>query len=658
MKSDIQYLQGLYSAMFVDIEVYFPHLQVDCRRDVSRLLSLIDQRGLPYLMVDLPAFGKHLDMCLANGSLTRSEIAGFRPFRKGGVIPRLFKGLLLRIFDENGVLRVDYDPVAIRFCRQLCLMAKKYKMACSDSSTWEHVHEFFTIDHEVRPPSLNWDEDELRTDNLRNLHIGDSYNYRPAPLFDNISDINRSDESPSTIGADLADAIQRTADACIATFGGFSATEWRTKHGPGAVSDQRRTSFKYDFPNWPAKLERAFPQSELAFANYGFWIDFLNSQEAHVALSAHEPPSKLIAVPKTLKGPRLIAAEPVSHQWCQQSIRDYLTVQMRKSPLERCIMIHDQRPNQRLAFEASHTQSHATIDLSAASDRISCWLVERIFRANSSLLEALHATRTRWIVNTIDKKSPNFHKIRKFSCMGSACTFPVQSVIFAILTIGTILHVRNIPVTLASVRRISREVQVYGDDIICPIDCWEVLLGTLSGLGLKVNRTKTFGTGKFRESCGVDAYDGYDVTPTYSITRPEVSRPGSISSLVDTHNNFLIKGYERTAEYLKSTVTGIRNFRIPDVPIGSGTFGWWSFNGFEPSGFKTRWNDDLQRTEVQVDSLTTRSNKRPVEGGGQMLQYFTEVQPVDFIQGDRIGVSDRSSSSIRRRWESLDHLKA
>jgi len=658
MKSDIQYLQGLYSAMFFDIAVYFPHLQVDCRRDASRLLSLIDQRGLPFLMVDLPAFGKHLDRCMADGSLTTSGIAGFRPYRSGGVIPRLFKGLLLQIFDDNGVLRIDYDPAAIRFSRQLCLMAKKYKIACSDSRTWEHVHEFFKIDHEVRSSSLNWDEDELRTDSLRNLHIGDSYSCRPAPLFDHITDIDRSRGSFSTSDSSLADTVQRTADACVSVFGGFNPSEWRSKHGPGAVSDQRRTSFKYDFPTWSAKLEGTFPSDELAFANFSFWVDFLSGQGSSSSLSENEPPSRLIAVPKTLKGPRLIASEPVSHQWCQQSIRDFLTVQMRKSPLGDCIMIHDQKPNQRLALEASHTGSHATIDLSSASDRISCWLVERIFRANSSLLSALHASRTRWIANAIDKKSPAFHKIRKFSCMGSACTFPVQSVIFAILAISTILHRRNIPISIRNIRQASKEVQVYGDDIIVPIDCWEVLQGLLGDLGLEVNRAKTYGNGKFRESCGVDAYDGHDVSATYSITFPEVSRPESMISLVDTHNNFLTKGYWRTAEYLKSTVEGVRNYRIPSVPIGSGCFGWWSFDGFEPAGFKTRWNEDYHRMEVQVDKLYAKSIRLPNESGGQLLQYFTEALPVAYILGDRIGTADRPTLSIKRRWEPKSLLES
>lgn len=61
MKSYVQYLQGLYLAMLDDIAEYIPSLRRDCERDSSRLLSLVESRGLPFLMMDLPDMGKHID---------------------------------------------------------------------------------------------------------------------------------------------------------------------------------------------------------------------------------------------------------------------------------------------------------------------------------------------------------------------------------------------------------------------------------------------------------------------------------------------------------------------------------------------------------------------------------------------------------------------
>ncbi|DAD49986.1 RNA-directed RNA polymerase [ssRNA phage Gerhypos.2_28] len=655
MKSYVLYLQGLYSAMLSDIAERFPSLRKDCERDASRLLSLVKSRGLPFLMIDLPDAGKHFDRALSNGRLTKSGIAASRPYRSGVVIPRLFKGLLLRVFDEFGVLRADSDVAAIQALRQLYYGAKKVKVSCDDSRTWEHVHEFFETDRKVRSPSLNWDEDELRIDAIRGLHFGDPCGIDPAPLF-GICDSRFTDieESLADISYGAFDAAQRVADIVSATLGTFEGHEWRAKHGPGAVADQRHTQFKYDFPCWPAKLQNVFPMAEYGFSNLGFWADFLTSGESHNLFSEHEPPSRLIAVPKTLKGPRLIASEPVSHQWCQQIIKDYLTSRLANTPIFQTIHFRDQTENQEFAKRASHTQSHVTVDLSSASDRISCWVVERLFRRIPSLVEALHASRTRWISNEIDKNSPRFHKLRKFSCMGSACTFPVQSYLFSTLAVASVLYSRKLPVTLWSVRSISREVRVFGDDIIIPVDGWETLQGLLGHLGLKVNLQKTYDTGKFRESCGLDAYDGNDVTPTYSMTYPGVSRPESIASCVATHNNFVKRRWYRTAQFVKSRVDSLKRFRFANVPIGSGAFGWfdhmWEGNGH----LESRWNAHLHRVEYRRDALSVRSRRCLPKSDSLLLQFFTVArEPVEFLLGERLGVAERPSISIRRRWEPI-----
>jgi len=654
MKSYVLYLQGLYAALLSEVTEYYPSLRRDSERDLSRLLSYVDARGLSFLMIDLPDAGKHFDKCLSAGLLTRSGLPCQRAYRSKGVIPRLFKGLLQRVFHEDGVLRVDADVAAIRFLRQLYYAAKKVKVSCDDSRTWEHVREYFEIDQEVRLGTLDWDSDELRTDDLGSLHIGDYDSRSSAPLFHDRGFSDREgSESLSSLWPGFDEVVQRTADIVASTIGGFNPSDWRAKHGPGAVADQRHTSFKYDFPNWPAKLEGFFPMSEFGFANFDHWVEFSRSGEVDELFKAHEPPSKLIAVPKTLKGPRLIASEPVAHQWCQQMVKDFLTTRLASSPIASTIHFRDQRFNQRLAQRASHSQSHATIDLSAASDRLSCWLVERIFRRNPSLVTAFHAARTRWVANTIDKKSPQFHRLRKFSCMGSACTFPVQSYVFSILAVASVLYVRGYTPSIKSIRRIAREVQVFGDDIIIPIDSWEVLQGLLGYLGLKVNHNKTFGIGKFRESCGVDAYDGHDVTPTYSATYPDVSRPESIISLVATHNNFIQRGYYGVAKYVKSTVDALKRFSLPHLPIDSGAFGWYDPFYIGNHHLRKRWNPTLQRVEYLMDTACAGSRRLPVERTSALLQYFSEVRPVPFIQGDRIGVAQRPTLHLKRRWETI-----
>nr|UJQ85192.1 MAG: putative replicase protein [Leviviridae sp.] len=660
MKSYVTFLKGLYTALLSDVQLQYPTLQRDCFRDLSRLLSLVDSRGLPFLMVDLPKMGKHFDKCLSQGQLTRSSEAGQRPYKKGVVIPRLFKGLLRSVFDDFGVLCDHPDPQVIKILRQLYYGAKKVTVACDDSITWEHVNEFFRTDQECRSPSLSWDEDDIRREDFQHHDLRDALSCLrpPVPQLDLFDRQGTGAPSPE-IGAAELDAVQWTADLVASTLGRFKPSDWRAKHGPGAVADQDRTQFKYEFPSWPAKLSNVFPQAEFGFANYGCWADYAN-QQSFVGFSAHEPPSKLISVPKTLSGPRLIASEPVAHQWCQQAVKDFLVGSLWRTPLGSAVHFRDQTPNQRLAREASHTQSHVTVDLSSASDRLSCWVVERIFRRNSSLLEALHATRTRWVVNTIDRKSPKYHVLKKFACMGSACTFPVQSYVFAIACTAAVLFVRQLPRTIRGCREAAREVLVFGDDMIVPIDCWGTLRGILGYLGLEVNCNKTFDTGKFRESCGVDAYDGHDVTPTYTATYPELSRPESVVSVIDTHNNFVSQGYCRVADYLKSTVLKYKRLRFPEVPIGSGVLGWFSPLGWSVDHLQSRWNAHLQRREYRSHTAYAVSARVPVENDSSLLQFFTEAVSdsarfadrfVPLI-GDRIGIAMRPKLRLQPRWES------
>jgi len=656
MKSYVDHLQGLYAATFSDVAEHYPSLRLDCERDVSRLLSLVKQRGLSFFMIDLPAAGKHFDRCLSTGLLTRFGMPGFRPFKRGSAIPRLFKGMLLRVFDINGVLRVDADVQVIRHLRQLFYGAKKVKVACTDSRTWEHVHEFFAIDQEVRSSTLDWGDDDLRLDSLRFCHFGNRVSVLPTPLFPH--DASHEDRESLSIDGryDLFDAVQRTADIVATTLGRFDPYEWRTKHGPGAVADQRRTQFKYDFPTWPAKLESVFPAADFAFANYAAAAAASRGNGSRVQLSLSEKPSRLIAVPKTLKGPRLIASEPVAHQWCQQSIKDFLTSRLTYTPIRESIHFRDQTQNQEFARQASHTQSHVTVDLSSASDRLSLWVVERTFRRLPSLLQALHASRTRWVVNTIDRKSPQYHVLRKFACMGSACTFPVQSYVFAILAVSSVLYSRGLPATIRNLRRISQEVRVFGDDMIVPKDGWVVLQGLLRHLGLQVNHSKTYETGLFRESCGLDAYDGHDVTPVYSMTHPDVSRPESIISVVATRNNFAKQGYMNVARYIESTVRKVKKYLVPYVPTGSGAFGWTDFDAVGNSHLRSRWNPNLHRREFLAEQVSTRSARIPIEDDASLLQYFTEAHGPPQQAGDRLGAVTDHTTRLRRGWVNLEYV--
>jgi len=642
------YLLGLYSAMLVDIADKCPHLRVDSSRDYKRLLSAVDSRGIRVFLVDLPEIGKHFDICLSKGQLTRSGLPLARPYKTGVVIPRLFKGLLLSVFNSNGVLRDDPDGHSILFLRQLYYAAKRFGMECPDSSTWKTVDEFFSIDRECRSPTSKWFGDDTSFEPISAVHLCDSGG---SQLPRSGISITTEDPSPSDLSASKYVA-QWAADIVASGFGGFIPSEWRAKHGPGAVSDLTRDRSKYLFPEWTEILESSFPYADTAFSSYDHWVDSLSDDDR---LSESEVQSaKLIAVPKTLSSPRLIASEPTANQWCQQMLLAFLVSSVKKSVISNSIDFTSQKKNADLALKASHSESHATIDLSSASDRISCWLVERIFRRNPNLLRSFRSVRTRYIRNEIDKKSPALYELKKFSTMGSALTFPVQTIIFAILSASCVHYTRGRRLTKKALVDSFREVQVFGDDIIVPTDCWSLVQATLEDLGLKVNPNKTFGTGKFRESCGCDAYDGNDVTKVAVISMPDVSRPGSIMSAVDTHNNFLIKGYFATAAYIKSTVIRNQRYMIPDIAIGSGAFGWYYDPKESPIRLKRRWNSFLHRVEVLVHRIERCVDRVPTNGSAMVLQYFTEVCKPPISREERLGVPSQLALKLRRRWVPLE----
>lgn len=649
-KSYEGYLLGLYEAMFSDIVDRMPCLRRECERDYKRLLSAIKHRGLDFFLATLPSFSKHLDKCLEEGRLTRSGLPLMRPFRRKSTVPRLFKGLMLRVFDRDGVLRPDLDKEALRFVRQLLLAGKRLRVASPDSATWKQVDEFFKTDGEIRHGSLNWDIGDFDSNGARHLQFGDDL--RPeseCPLFERDLDSERSTDD--IVWARCLGSIQDVSDIICAQIGAYRPEQWRSRHGPGAVSDLKDKTYKYIFPNWSPKLEKEFPSADFASSNYHHYVaTYPHDAGGASPLLDHEPPARLIAVPKSYAGPRLIAAEPTAHQWCQQGVREFIMSRVESTWLNKFISFRDQRNNQRMALEASQSGELATIDLSSASDRLSCWVVERLFRRSPSLLSACYAVRTRWIRQDLDKKSPKYYRLRKFSTMGSALTFPVQSVTFLAICLGACLYEARLLATHKNILRFSGMVRVFGDDIIVPTRYSATVVASLERLGFKVNPNKTFLKGNFKESCGIEAFDGSDVTKVSLLSKPSVSAPESVLSTIDAHNNFFSRGYYRTAEYLKRSVERLGRFVFPDVEPDSGVIGWFSHDPWTANRqLASRWNNELHVREHRVTRPRGSVAKTPVDDDSTYLQYFTEVKERPRSKEERLGRS-RLRHPLRLGW--------
>lgn len=663
MKSHEASLLGLYASLLKDVEAYYPRDSIEWRRDSSRLLFIMEHQGSKFFTIDLVLCGKHFDRCLSQGSFSPSNLSNQRQ-RRGAVIPRLFGGLLLKVFHENGTIRSDVDMTAVSLSRQLYYAAKKVRHNCDPKATFQVVKEFFDVEADCRHPSLDWGGDTLDSPTSPRNHLRDSldggmlekYGQRQLALEDSRSSVAPELSDPLTL-----DVVQRLADIISCDIGDLTYDEVRPKHGPGAVSDSKGSRSKYSFPHWPKKLELSFPSIEFALPNASFFDEAM--ERGVLGLSVHEPPSKLIVVPKTQKAPRLIASEPTCHQWIQQALRSFLVEKIEKSILGNSVRFNDQTFSQKGALAASARGHGCTIDLSSASDRLSCWTVERFFRSNLGLLRAFHACRTRWVLNSIDKKLPKYLVLRKFAPMGSALTFPVQSMVYAITSIACTMFVRHGKKLLSMstrqfrlcAERCARSTIVFGDDIIVPEGSYSLVYEVLSYLGLKVNVDKTFVGGNFYESCGVDAYKGVNVTPTYFLELPVESKPSTIASAIDGSNNFHKGGLWHTAAWLASTLPERVLRTLPIVSVVDGPVGLSSYCGLSLSHLKEKWNENLQQYEYLCAVLKNSAKRYQADGIYSLLQYFTEAPnpTICWVSGE----ASRSHVTYRVSYRSLQALQ-
>lgn len=652
-QSQAEFVLGVYQAQLKDCACQYPELTKEFKRDFQRLSSALEQHGIMFALDAMPAFKKHFDKCLESRRLTVTRILHFGALGKGSVIPRLFRGLTLRVFEHNGELKAQPDINAIRWIRQLTGVVRKLRFESKIKDKGNAVQEFYQVDREVRSGDLNWDDhvtfamevQENATSFTDDVHSGESH----------CADLANDQNPPSK--QDLLGLLrdcQRVADIITGNLGVFTPHAWRFKHGPGAVSDGVFGEYKYSFPTWSDRLESVFPYADFAVANYAC-VEEESLEDARVRGFLQEPSARLHAVPKTIKVPRLIASEPASHQWCQQAVRDFFYSRVTHTFISQFLTFRNQSVNGELAKEASLCQSHSTIDLSSASDRISCWHVERLFRRSPSLLQALQSCRTETIEQNICRYSPRLYKLRKYSTMGNATTFPVQSLFFLTLALASVLNTRKLKVTMRNIVDLGdREVRVFGDDIVIPTDCSDVLIGLLKTLSMRVNDSKTFTGGNFRESCGVDAFSGEDVTVTSILEIPSNTSPNSIISTVDAHNNMQSAGYFCTAAYIRKTA-GFKGYKkIREVRHGDGAFGWLVFGPPVNDGFRHRVHTGYQRLEIQCLTAVAVLRRKSTEGYPGLLQFFTEAaKEVTSAVSTLHHLVRRPKVKLRLRWAAV-----
>lgn len=635
MKSQVDMLLSIALELLNEAQGACAYQGDEAERDRSRLVALSESRGMALFTLDLPSLDGVLTSALEAGILSASGLLTKRR-SKADPRPTFLHGLWSLVFDISGSLIVEADPNAILMLRQIFCLGKRIELECSPARLTATLEKYHAIESEIVPPILYWDGDDLGTSEF-DLSFSNSFGLtEPVPLLE-CGEGYTGDETHWYIQELLRrlDFTSRAVSAQVGVFNPISGEDGpvagRFRHGPGAVADLRAGGFKYQFPNWPRKLDQMFP--------YDWCGSHTLTPEAFP--SEHEPPSKLIAVPKTAKGPRLIAAEPTAHQWCQQKVGTWLAERFRTSLVGWFIDLADQTLSQEMVRAASISGDLATLDLSDASDRLSCRHVESLLRGNRTLLESVHAVRTRWVVDRVQLGRPTtFLKIKKFAAQGSALTFPVQSLFF----LSCCLAACGVT-CLEDMKGLRGKVRVYGDDLIVPKYAYAGLKLLLTHLGLKVNEQKSFCYGGFRESCGMDCYKGHDVTPL----RPRSlvpDTPEHCQGLIDTSNNFYLRGFWRISQLLDSTLAEC-GYHLPLAPVDSGVPSLVSFVK-PPAPSRKRWNKRLQRWEILLHGIVKPERRTRQDVSATLLQYFTECPDPDKPWSS--GVARDRVATFAARW--------
>lgn len=228
----------------------------------------------------------------------------------------------------------------------------------------------------------------------------------------------------------------------------------------------------------------------------------------HMDIEVHAV--RLSPVPKNYKTARVIAPEDVVRQ---ALARRYFVVS--DAMLPEMIKLHDQSQNQILAQKGSVDGSLATIDLHAASDRITISTLR-------SLLPSKFMDVVQRILPTHYELGGKRYRLESAATMGNSMTFWLESVVFAAISTAAVRYYNLFS------GESDETISVYGDDIIVPSKAAPLVAEWLQLFGFIVNEDKSYWDMnlRYRESCGVEYLDGINVSSRYFPRFPLIGKLG------------------------------------------------------------------------------------------------------------------------------------
>jgi hypothetical protein len=590
-------------------------------RALSLTLKYVEHRvrseGVGFLTKALPRLGKHLDQVLAGATeLNCAELEfALLPDSK---LPRFLGELFSLVFQPDGKLLPDPDANCVRLIRDILYCFYKYELPYDEVQEQQVVDAFKQAEAdlaEMSPQFAIWHSGWHSINKRRHIK---------GPLCDNESYREDTEVRQSLV-------IREAKRLLIELFRSFDPTDIIPRHGPGVVATKQRLSKKYLWTNVSSRITDLYPFDAYFCASLGHVCDTFHTFDG---VDVTDQPAQVLLVPKDSRGPRLISCEPVDNQWIQQGLSRAIYRLVEGHPLTKWnVFFTDQGPNGRGALLGSSTGRYATLDLKEASDRVHLELVRLLFPMG--LLPYLECCRS---TSTV---LPDGEVLRllKFAPMGSALCFPIMA-----LTIWSLL-------TAAAPNADTRErILVYGDDVIVPTAYAGSAMAILEEFGLKINRSKSCVQGFFRESCGVDAFKGVDVTPVRIRTVWNSSpRPDVYSSWISYANAYWDRRYLCSHEFIVGHLQSIYGpvpsqdlFNEVEAPENAE---WVArptpcLKGIPADKhlFRSRFNKHLQKVQYKVRVIKSPSVHQELPGWSKLLRYFSEAQRPPVVLDEESGV--------------------
>jgi hypothetical protein len=564
---------------------------IDCKTVDRR----IKHEGLSFLTITLPDFGKELQKALDQGTVDRSL---FTSFRRRGELPLFLGGFLDLVFDRtSGRLLNEPNIEAIHCLRQLTLSFAKIAIPCSPARERKAMLGYIQCEQDIKELDKN----------LTSIDF-DRFGQMSSLLFGSVFSRVDNDVYYENI-------IPR--------------------HGPGSTADKLLGNQKFRQRTWTKRLEEVFHFGNFLFSSPSYYDKY---EEVDILEPEAEIPVKVISVPKTQRTPRIIAMEPTVTQYVQQGLLSSILDSLNKDDfLSSVLGFTDQIPNQELAREGSLQRNLATLDLSEASDRVSNQLVRTMLRHHPYLLEGVDACRSR----RADVPGHGVVRLSKFASMGSALCFPFEAMVFLTIVFIGIEESLNRPLSRKDITSFRHNVRIYGDDIIVPVDHVHSVVTALEHFGAQVNRSKSFWTGMFRESCGKEYYDGHDVSVVKVRTVLPTQRTNAteVISTVSLRNQLYWAGFWQTVRWLDELLVRIL-IQYPLVSSTSPVLGRESVLGYETQGTTTSTHAPFVKGYV----VSTRSPINELDDHDALLKFLIKKSDLPFYDENHLKRSGRPHS--------------